>query len=128
MRFRTLALAGLAFSLLTAPACAHHSFAIFDQTKVLYLDGTVKELEWINPHTWLHVNFVNQAGTVLMWSFEAGSTAQLAGLGWKPDTVKAGDKVRVGYRPMKDGSRGGQVMNVTFANGQKVCSNRGCGG
>ena len=40
---------------------------------------------------------------------------------------KSGEKVEIGYRPMKDGSRGGQLMSVKFANGQKVCSNRGCG-
>ena len=106
MKLRSFCLAGVV-AFLASPASAHHSFAIFDQTKVLYLEGTVKELEWINPHTWLHVTFANPAGVVSTWSFEAGATAQLASLGWKPDTVTIGDKVRVGYRPMKDGSRGG---------------------
>ena len=121
--FLSLAIA----SALAAPAFAHHSFAIFDQTKVVYQSGTVKQLEWINPHAWLHVDITDDSGKTMTWSFEGGATAQLTQLGWKPETVKPGDKVVVGYRPMRDGSRGGQIMNVTFPNGQKVCSNRGCG-
>jgi hypothetical protein len=123
---RTLLPLALCAVTLAAPAFAHHSFAIFDQTKVLYTSGTVKQMEWINPHVWLHVTVTDQQGRALPWAFEAGATAQLTALGWKPETVKPGDKVQVGYRPMKDGSRGGQVMNVTFADGKKVCSNRGC--
>jgi hypothetical protein len=117
----------LAASLTAMPALAHHSFAIFDQTKVLYASGTVKELEWINPHAWLHVVVTDNAGNAATWSFEGGATAQLTQLGWSPDSMKAGDKVQVGYRPMKDGSRGGQIMNITLPDGRKVCSNRGCG-
>ena len=120
-------LLGVMVGFVAVPALAHHSFAIFDQTKVLYASGTVKELEWINPHAWLHVVVTDAAGKPANWAFEGGATAQLTQLGWKPDSLKPGDKVQVGYRPMKDGSRGGQIMNVTLPNGQKVCSNRGCG-
>jgi hypothetical protein len=127
MKLRTAALIAVAASSFALPALAHHSFAIFDQSRVLYATGTVKQLEWINPHLWLHVDIADAAGQMRTWSFEGGATAQLSALGWRPDSVKPGDKVEVGYRPMKDGSRGGQIMNVTFPNGQKVCSNRGCG-
>jgi Family of unknown function (DUF6152) len=120
-------LAGLAAALLAAPAVAHHSFAMFDQSKTLYLSGTVKQFEFVNPHAWLHVNFANDKGETLTWSFEGGSPSQLVKLGWMKDNFKAGDKVEVGYRPMKDGSRGGQLMSVKFPDGDKVCSNRGCG-
>jgi hypothetical protein len=51
----------------------------------------------------------------------------LVRLGWSKDSFKVGDKVEIGFRPLKDGSRGGQLMSVKLANGQKVCSNRGCG-
>jgi hypothetical protein len=110
-----------------APAFAHHSFAIFDQTKVLYASGTVKEYELVNPHAWLHVNIAGKDGKTATWSFEAGSVAQLASLGWKADSFRVGDKVEVGFRPMRDGSRGGQFMSAKLANGQTLCSNRGCG-
>jgi hypothetical protein len=110
-----------------APAFAHHSFAIFDQTKMLYMSGTVKQFELVNPHTWLHLAVANDKGDVSTWSFEAGSVLQLATLGWSKDSFGIDDKVEVGFRPMKDGSRGGQLMSVKLASGQRLCSNRGCG-
>ncbi len=114
-------------SIFAGPAAAHHSFAIFDQSKVNYLAGTVKQFEMVNPHAWLHLVIADDKGQTATWSFEGGSTAQLASLGWTPQSFKPGDKVQIGFRPMKDGSRGGQLMNVKTAAGQKLCSNRGCG-
>src|SRR5258708_4698375 len=118
-------LAGIA-ALLAAPAFAHHSFAMFDQSKVIYVSGAVKELDFVNPHAWLSI-VVKDKGDAATWSFEGGSIPQLVRLGWSKDSFKAGDEVEVGFRPMKDGSRGGQLMSVKFSNGQRVCSNRGCG-
>jgi hypothetical protein len=119
-------LAGIA-ALLAAPALAHHSFAMFDQTKVLHTSGAVKQFEFVNPHVWLHVAVVNDKGEAATWTFEGGSPTQLVRLGWSKDDPKVGDKVDVGFRPMKDGSRGGQLMSVTLPSGQRLCSNRGCG-
>ena len=127
MVLRALGLACIAASVVAGSALAHHSFAIFDQTKVLNHTGTVKEFELINPHAWLHVMITDAQGKSATWSFEGGSVAQLVGLGWTREGVRAGDKVQVSYRPMKDGSRGGQIMSVTQADGKKICSNRGCG-
>lgn len=126
MSFLRLGLAALATSIVAAPALAHHSTAMFDQSKVTYMTGTVKQLEWINPHVWLHLTIAGPNGQEATWAFEAGSPLQLTQLGWKPDAFHAGTKVEIGFRPLKDGSRGGQVMNVTLPGGQKVCSNRGC--
>ena len=124
---KALALAGMAVAALAAPAFAHHSFAMFDQSKLVTMLGTVTEFEFVNPHTWLHLAFVNDKGEASTWSFEAGSVAQLVRLGWSKDSFKVGDKVEVGFRPLKDGSRGGQLMSVKLPSGQKLCSNRGCG-
>jgi len=125
MTRRAFGLAGIAAALLAAPAFAHHSFAIFDQSKVLYMSGAVKKFELVNPHAWLHLAFVNDNGEASTWSFEGGSVAQLKTLGWSK--VKVGDEVEIGFRPLKDGSRGGQLMSVKYADGEKLCSNRGCG-
>ena len=127
MVLRALGLAAVAASVFAGSALAHHSFAIFDQTKVLNHTGTVKDFELINPHAWLHVAIIDAAGKSATWSFEGGSVAQLVGLGWTREGLRVGDKVQVSYRPMKDGSRGGQIMSVTQADGKKICSNRGCG-
>src|SRR5215467_15530384 len=127
MTSTALGLAGIAAALFAAPAVAHHAFAMFDQSKVLYLSGTVKQFEFVNPHAWLHVAIVNDKGDTSTWSFEGGSPSQLVSLGWAADHPRVGETIEVGFRPMKDGSRGGQLMSVKFPNGQRVCSNRGCG-
>src|SRR5258708_4720738 len=97
----TCRLAGIAPPPLTAPCFAHHSFAMFDQSKVVYLSGAVKQFELVNPHGWLHLAIVNDKGDAATWSFEGGSVAQLVALGWK-DSFKDGDRVEVGFRPLKD--------------------------
>jgi len=112
--------------LIAEPALAHHSFAIFDQTQVLEHSGAVSEIEWISPHVWLHVDVADDAGNLRSWAFEAGNPGQLANMGWDPAAFAPGAQVTVGYRPMKDGSRGGQLMSVVLPDGSKVCSNRGC--
>jgi hypothetical protein len=127
MTRKALGLAGVAAVLFAAPAVAHHAFAMFDQSKVLYMSGTVKQFEFVNPHAWLHVAIVNDKGNTATWSFEGGSPSQLVSLGWSQDHPRVGEMIEVGFRPMKDGSRGGQLMSVKFPSGQKVCSNRGCG-
>src|ERR1700730_1369253 len=96
---RTSVIAAIAASAMIAPATAHHSFAIFDQSKVNYLTGTVKQFEMVNPHAWLHLVIADDKGETATWSFEGGSTAQLASLGWAPQSFKPGDKVQIGYRP-----------------------------
>src|SRR6266850_7463471 len=101
MTRKAFGLAGIAAALLAAPAFAHHSFAMFDQSKVLYLAGAMKEFEFVNPHAWLRVNIVNDKGDVATWSFEGGSPSQLVALGWSKDNFKIGVEVKVGFRPMK---------------------------
>jgi hypothetical protein len=127
MTRKALGFAIAAATLMVTSALAHHSFAMFDQSKVLYISGTVKELQFMNPHAWLEIAVMDDKGGAATWAFEGGSVPQLVRLGWSKESFKVGDDIQVGYRPMKDGSRGGQLMSVTFANGQRVCSNRGCG-
>jgi len=100
-----------------APALAHHSFAMFDNAKVMSLDGTVKALEWVNPHSWIHIATVNSAGKAEEWAFEMGGPGQLSGQGWTRNSVKVGDKITVTFHPMKDGSHGGSEMSVKLADG-----------
>jgi hypothetical protein len=120
MKLRMLSLAAIAASLFAVPAFAHHSFAMFDQTKVVTLDGTVTEFEWTNPHSWLHFMAMGADGKSLEYSIELASVAQQARIGWKADTVKPGDKIKVEFNPLKDGSRGGTLVAVTLPNGQRL--------
>ena len=120
MNFRTLCLAGIAVAC-AAPAFAHHSFAMFDATKTVTLQGTVREFEWTNPHSWLRV-MVNdeKTGRPVMWALEMSSPARLITMGMKADSVKAGDEVSVTFHPMKDGTRGGQFIQAMLPGGKAV--------
>ena len=119
MNFKVTLLAGLAVAIAT-PVLAHHSFAMFDRTKAVNITGNVKEYEWTNPHVWIHIMVPDAQGTAREWSFEMQSVQQDAAAGWRPDSVKPGDKVSIEYHPLKDGSRGGQLMSATLANGQHL--------
>jgi hypothetical protein len=126
MKLRSCLLAAAAAVLFGSPAVAHHSFAMFDHAKVTKLSGTVTELEWINPHSWVHMTVTDAAGKTVTWSFEAGSVGQLTTAGWKRDSLKPGDKIEMGFHPLKDGSHGGQVLTVAVNNGTKLCQAHGC--
>ena len=121
MNVKALSLAAVAAFALAVPASAHHSFAMFDADKTVSLTGTVKEFEWTNPHAWLRVMVQDQAaGKQVQWALEMGSPGQQAGRGWKPDSVKPGDKVTITLHPLKDGSRGGQLLTAMLPNGQQL--------
>jgi hypothetical protein len=117
MKLKTLTFATALLLVAAAPAMAHHSFAMFANDKTITIDGTVKEFEWVNPHSWIHLTVVSASGTPEEWAFEMGSPGQLASHGWKKDTVKVGDKITMVAHPMKDGSHGGSQMTVKLANG-----------
>jgi len=123
---RAFSVAAIAVGI-AAPALAHHSFAMFDADKTLTMAGTIKEFEWVNPHSWMHVTIQDPAtGKPAEYSFEMGSPGQLGSKGMKPDSVHPGDKVTIRFHPLKDGSRGGQYMSLTMADG-KVWGNPGPG-
>jgi hypothetical protein len=121
MNFKTVSLATIALAAFAGPAFAHHSFAMFDATKTVTMQGTVKEFEWTNPHSWLRV-MVNdeKSGKPVMWALELSSPARLTTMGMHADSVHAGDNVSVTFHPMKDGTRGGQFIQATLPGGKAV--------
>jgi len=106
------------------PVEAHHSFAAFDVTTQKTITGTVKEVQWTNPHIWLWVDVPNDKGSADTYGFEGMSPNFLARRGWTRTTLKTGDKITVSFRPMKDGSKGGMFMTGQMTNG-KVLSMMG---
>ena len=119
MNVKFLVLGGIGLLFVT-PALAHHSFAMFDREKAVNITGVVKEYEWTNPHVWIHLMAPDGLGAPREWSFEMQSVQQDAAAGWRADSVKPGDRVSVEYHPLKDGSRGGQLMSAILANGQRL--------
>ena len=126
MKLKALALTGITAFFLALPAIAHHSFAMFDQSVTTKLNGTVTEFEWINPHTWLHIEVTAEDGSSAVWSFEAGSTGQLLQSLWTPNAVAAGDEIEVQFHPLKDGSNGGQLRDITKTDGTWLCQGAAC--
>ena len=103
-------------------AAAHHSAAMFDATKSVTLTGTVKEFQWMSPHCWIQLLVADPAhpDAPVEWAIEMDNPLGLSRHGWKPGSLKAGDKVTVVARPLRDGSAGGQVVSVTAADGKPI--------
>jgi hypothetical protein len=95
-------------------AWAHHSFAMFDQTKQVSVTGTVRDFEWTNPHAFIEVEDA-QGKT---WGIELNSPNNLVRQGWKRDVMKPGDKVTVTLNPLRDGRPGGLFNAVTLPDGR----------
>jgi hypothetical protein len=112
--------AAAALTVIASVASAHHSFAMFDQAKEVTLEGTVKELQWTNPHIWVQVMAKDPAtGKEVEWSIEGGSPNNLARKGWSRNVMKAGDKISIVIHPLKNGEHGGSLMKATI-NGQTL--------
>src|SRR5262252_6412498 len=100
------------------PLAAHHSFAAFDVTTQKTVTGTVKQVDWTNPHIWLWIDVPNDKGGADTYGFEGMSPNFLARRGWTRTTLKTGDKITINYRPMKDGKNGGMFMTGQMTNGK----------
>ena len=122
-RLRSIGLAGLAMLLCGTAAFAHHSFAAFDMQKTITLTGTVKEFQWLNPHSWIQMTVKDAAGATTEWSIETGSPSSLVRQGWKPKILKPGDQVVVVAHPMRDGQPGASLVTVTLADGTRIGGN-----
>jgi len=115
-----IAAASLVMSL-TLPVSAHHSFsAEFDATKQVTLAGEVVMMEWVNPHSWLHIDVKKPDGSVERWKIEGGSPSVLFRLGWNRDSVPAGTKVTVVGFQAKDGSLRASSRELRFPDGRRM--------
>ncbi len=123
MHSRLLNVAAIAGMLMAAalPMAAHHSFgAEFDATKPLTLEGTVVQMEWVNPHSWLTIDVPKPDGKVERWRLEGGSPSVLLRLGWNRDSLPAGTKIKVTAFQAKDGSFRASTREIEFPDGRKL--------
>jgi hypothetical protein len=106
----TIAVAA-AVVLSSGTALAHHSFAMFDLSKTVTLQGAVTDFRWTNPHVFIELAVKNESGGAEDWSIEMTSPEHLARAGWRPGTLKPGDAVTLNVHPMRDGVKGAQYLS-----------------
>jgi hypothetical protein len=100
---------------------AHHSFsAEFDGTKTVSLEGKVYLMEFVNPHSWLHIDATTPEGKVERWKIEGGSPNVMFRLGWTRDTLPPGTRVKVTGSPAKDGAKRMSSRSIEFPDGKKM--------
>jgi len=106
-------------SLLAWPVLAHHSSSMFDMQSEITLTGTIREFQFTNPHCWIQLLVPGEQGAT-EWSIEMGSPSLLFRGGWRPATLKAGDRIIITARPMRDGSNGGLYVSATRDDGKPI--------
>lgn len=116
-----LAILAAGLALAAAPALAHHSFAMFDQTKLLTLEGTVREFQWTNPHSFIELD-VGSGSRTQRWSIELNSPNNLTRQGWRRTSLKAGDRISVRIAPLRNGHAGGLFLDLRKADGRVLDS------
>ncbi len=124
MRARLLTAAILLALASPGAVFAHHSFAMFDNQKSLDLEGTIKEFQWTNPHSWIQLIVKDPSGKDVEWSIEGGSPNGLGRSGWTRMSLKPGDKATIVIHPLKDGTPGGSLMSATV-NGLQIGTAKG---
>jgi hypothetical protein len=114
--------AGAAAALLLScsAADAHHSFAMFDLAKDVTVEAVIKEVQFTNPHVWLQILVPDGKGGQTEWSIESGAPGMMLRSGWKPSTLKPGDKVTLTMHPLKNGSPGGSLVRVKVPDGRTL--------
>ena len=113
--------AAVLMSLAALPSVAHHAFsAEFDANRPVELRGTVTKMEWINPHSWIHIDVVNDAGETEQWMVEGGAPNAILRRGFTADSLKAGTVIVVEGFQARDGSNRANGRDITFEDGTQL--------
>ena len=111
----------LAILVAAMPVWAHHAFsAEFDAKRPIKLQGTIAKMEWINPHTWIHLDVKRPNGKVERWMIEGGPPNALYRRGFTKNSLPVGAEIIVEGFQAKDGSMRGNGRDLTFPNGRKL--------
>jgi hypothetical protein len=117
----TVMSAGLGLFLAALPVLGHHSFAAeFDVSKPVTLKGKFVKMDWVNPHTQIHIDVTDADGKVVTWSCEALPPNGLYRQGWRKDSIKAGDEIEVEGFQAKDGTASMWTRSVKTADGRRM--------
>lgn len=109
-----LGLLVLLVGLLVVPVSSHHSHGNYDMTAYTTLKGVVKEVHWINPHTWIYLEVKDDKGEATVWALEGASVIQVERRGWKKDMLKIGSTIGVRCHQLRDGSSGCLLGFITL--------------
>jgi len=122
MRAKLVAFIGCGYLVLSAvPTVAHHAFsAEFDATKPLKLEGKVTEVEWINPHTWIHISVKGADGKTDEWMIEGGTPNTLLRRGFTEDSLQVGTAIKIDGYQAKDGTNKANGRDLTLPDGRKL--------
>jgi hypothetical protein len=118
MPFKSLSLAAICAVSLTLPLWAHHSHGQYDTTKWTPFEGTVKEVNLINPHSWIYLEVKDDKGQPTAWALEATNPLGLQRNGIKREDVRPGDTIKVRCHLLRDGSNGCLLGYVTPVHGE----------
>ena len=117
----TVGAACLLLVLSTVPASAHHAFsAEFDAAKPIKLQGTVKKVELINPHSWITIEIKRPDGTVQTWEIEAGAPNAMFRRGFTKDAIPVGTEIVVNGYQAKDGKQRANGLDLTLPDGKRL--------
>ena len=120
---------GILLGLLVAglvPLLAHHAFeAEFDQKKPVKIEGVVTNVEWINPHAWIHMDVKDQSGKVVPWMVELGAPNTLLRRGWTKNSIQKGITLKVEGFQAKDGAARANGRHMTLPDGKDLFSGPG---
>lgn len=99
-------------------AMAHHSVAQFDTTRLVKIQGTVRQFQWTNPHVWIQLVVTDAAGKNTELAIEGPNPGALSRLGWKSNSLKVGDVITVVVNPLRSGALGGVMQRVVLSDGR----------
>ncbi len=101
------------------PATAHHSHGNYEMTEYIGMEGTVTEIHWINPHSWIYLEVTGENGQSDVWALEGASVVELRREGWAEDSIRPGDRIAVRCHQLRDRSNGCLLGYVTTEGGEE---------
>lgn len=110
----------ISLALATPVLEAHHSHGNYDLRNYVLLEGTVTEVHWMNPHTWVYLEVVNLDGEAAVWALEGANISRLEQLGWARDTIEIGDRISARCHQLRDGANGCLLGYLTPEGGEET--------